>query len=122
VPRRVRRPYPAVELSDAAGLFEPWHLAPRAAHTPSALLGSDIIRRVPPGGVPWLDALATDGTTIWLAEQDSDGVLRLDPGSGRIESVDNRGTDSFFEGAAAARYETSRSAKAPSGWSERTGP
>ena len=65
-----------------------------------ALLGSDVVHRAPGGVPPGLDALASDGAAVWVAERDTHGVLRLDARSGRIESVDNRGADSFFEGGA----------------------
>ena len=69
-----------------------------------ALLGSRRTFDVPAapdrGPSAPLDAFATADRSLWLAERHAELVFRLDPSSGRAQSVDNRGPDSFFEGDA----------------------
>jgi len=79
-----------------------WLLDPRRRGV--ALLGSDRVYGIAeaagrPGTAP-LDAIAGARGYLWLAERDAELVFRLDPGTGRSSSVENRGPDSFFEGAA----------------------
>ena len=97
--RNGRRPHAA--RSSAAGRVGQRHLAARAAHTPSC--AAWLRHRPPRSGrraLRWTRSRAT-GRTVWLAEQDSQrrAAARRQE-SGRIESVDNRGADSFFEGGA----------------------
>jgi DNA-binding SARP family transcriptional activator/streptogramin lyase len=79
-----------------------WLLEPRTRRV--ALLGSDRVYTVgeAPGraGTAPLDALASGGGSVWLAERHAEIVFRLDPKTGRTYNVDNRGPDSFFEGGA----------------------
>ena len=67
----------------------------------AALLGSErvhVIEEAPGRGSAPLDAFASSGPDLWLAERDAEILFRVDVRSGRSRAVENRGPDSFFEG------------------------
>lgn len=69
----------------------------------AALLGSErihVIEEARERGSAPLDAFASSGPDIWLAERHAEIVFRLDVPSGRSSAVENGGRDSFFEGDA----------------------
>jgi DNA-binding SARP family transcriptional activator len=81
----------------AAGEDGLWLLDP--ARRLLALLGSEKVFEVgEPSPDTSLDAVATAGRRIWLAQRNDEFVFVLDTRNGRWRSVPNGGPDSFFEG------------------------
>jgi len=68
-----------------------------------ALLGSNRVYELgdaPAPGTAPLDALASAGRDVWLAERDAEFVYRLDRRTGDSLAIRNGGSDSFFNGGA----------------------